>query len=681
MAAAGLAGWLLIHAAGGSACGEPAPDAEPASVPAPVSVPLWPEGRMPGEKTAEPEQPMPAKNDGVTRITHVSEPSLTFYPAGKALSPAILVCPGGAYEYVVIDKEGSEIARWLNGLGLHAAVLKYRVPSNRNGALQDLERAMRLVRARAREWNVDETKLGVMGFSAGGHLCAALAAKYRTPAYAALDAADLLSCRPDFVSLIYPAFLARNGQVSPEVAFADEVPPIFIAGTEDDKSFMSGAPLYEAALTAAHMPHAFTLFADGGHGYGLRSNKGAKEWPGRYREWLAGMNVLPSSTPGKEAIDAASPSYSVRDGEHPWADKPQWTFESIPDSIRGSGPFPQQKAADGKLTIPGHPAAILVGIAEADLATFEGLPYAATKTSETFNMKDASGAVIPYLVYRAPNPPASIGEGLGAAPLLLKIESSPPSAEKKAPPKPADFAIGEPARFDIYLLMGQSNMLGRDTQGIEAQTPDPRVGALSPEGRWRVAVEPIGAGGTGFGPGTFFAAAMLKAHPERRIGLVQCAVGGTPLSRWVQGADLYENALKRARTAMQSGGTLRGVLWHQGESDSNNPQLADSYHDRLKAMFENLRGDLGMPELPIVVGQLGDFVRGSGVETVRIALRTLPSEMAKVGYADAQGLSHKGDHLHFNVDAQREMGARFASAMQSLQSGTPEAPVLPNVAK
>ncbi|HEY8965476.1 MAG TPA: sialate O-acetylesterase [Candidatus Methylacidiphilales bacterium] len=235
---------------------------------------------------------------------------------------------------------------------------------------------------------------------------------------------------------------------------------------------------------------------------------------------------------------------------------------------------------------------------------------------------------------------------------------------QELPPQPQPFEPGND--LHLYLLMGQSNMLGRDTTGLASQVPDPEVGALDGEGRWVVAVEPIGVGGTGFGPGTFFAAALRKAEPGLRIGLVQCAVGGTPLSRWVKGADLYENAVKRARIAMRSG-TLDGVLWHQGESDSNDPALASTYGERLTKMLGDLRADLGLPRLPIVVGQLGEFVQEPHVAEVREAIRKMPEALPLVGYADSRGLGHKGDHLHFNVEAEREMGNRYAEAMRALR--------------
>jgi acetyl esterase/lipase len=139
-----------------------------------VVVDVWPEGKMPGRGAKESEGERPPKGDNVRRITNVSRPTLTVFPAPKTgvPAPAVVVCPGGGYSYVVYDKEGTEVAAWLNSRGFTALVLKYRVPNNREGALQDVQRALSLARARADRWNIDPKRLGVMGFSAGGNLAA-----------------------------------------------------------------------------------------------------------------------------------------------------------------------------------------------------------------------------------------------------------------------------------------------------------------------------------------------------------------------------------------------------------------------------------------------------------------------------------------------------------------------------
>jgi hypothetical protein len=273
--------------------------------------------------------------------------------------------------------------------------------------------------------------------------------------------------------------------------------------------------------------------------------------------------------------------------------------------------------------------------------------------------------------------------GLLSSALLAQTDPAPtnasatPATVPAAPAKPIPFKppqipfdVGDKSKLHIYILMGQSNMLGRDTTGLELQTPDPNIGYFDGK-NWIIAIEPM-KGGSGFGPGTFFAKAMLPCFPGGKIGLVPTAVGGTPLARWVKGADLYENAVRKAKLAAQSG-VIEGMLWHQGESDGNKPEDATTYEARLKQMFLDFRSDMGMPDLPIVVGELGDFVREPQVEVVKAAQKNMPNDLPHVGFANSDGLTHRGDHLHFNAASQAEFGKRNAAEMQKLQqlSATP----------
>jgi Carbohydrate esterase, sialic acid-specific acetylesterase len=241
---------------------------------------------------------------------------------------------------------------------------------------------------------------------------------------------------------------------------------------------------------------------------------------------------------------------------------------------------------------------------------------------------------------------------------------------------PAPRVVAPPAReiFHIYLLMGQSNMVGRDTRSLASQVDNPRVLALNSENKWVVAREPIHADAripVGQGPGIPFALEMLKADPQVTLGLVPCAVGGTPLSRWVKGADLYEACVARAKLAAREG-SIDGVLWHQGEADTTNEANADTYEPRLVQMFKDLRVDLGRADLPIVAGQMGPFLDPAKypyVDTVRAAIRHMPADLPHVGYADSAGLEDRGDKLHFSADSQLVFGARYAKAMQDAASG------------
>ncbi len=224
----------------------------------------------------------------------------------------------------------------------------------------------------------------------------------------------------------------------------------------------------------------------------------------------------------------------------------------------------------------------------------------------------------------------------------------------------------------LYLLMGQSNMAGRGVLDSTASADNPRIRSLDPEGHWVAARDPlhmkVGRTEPGVGPGMSFAQAMLKVNPDVTIGLIPCAVGGSPLSRWVKGGDLYEQAVARAKVA-SADGVLGGVLWHQGETDSDKLPLADTYESRLVRMIADLRADLGRPDLPVVVGQLGEFLtveKHPGVESVRAALKRIPTLVPRTGYVDSAGLAHKGDALHFDTASARELGVRYAEAMKNL---------------
>ena len=259
----------------------------------PAVVEVWPEGKMPGQGAKDAETKRPSK-DPYTRITNVSLPTLTLFPAPKTdrPAPAMIVCPGGGYSYVVIDKEGSEIARWLNSVGITALVLKYRNPNNRAGALQDLQRALSLARVHAAEWQFDPARLGVIGFSAGGNLAAKASAPLEPRSYPAVDAVDKESCRPDFAVLVYPAYLDdKAGHVAPDLNLKAGIPPTLIVHSDDDKTHVVGSKVYHAALLEGKIAHEFLLYPTGGHGYGLHCDRDAKAWPGHTLAWLSKVGM------------------------------------------------------------------------------------------------------------------------------------------------------------------------------------------------------------------------------------------------------------------------------------------------------------------------------------------------------------------------------------------------------
>ena len=240
---------------------------------------LW-NAEMPGIAASEPETA--ATRGDTTRITNVSEPSLLFYPAEDVGSPnpAVVVCPGGGYKILAFDKEGTEVAEWLNSVGISAAVLKYRVPKNRKGALLDAQRALQLVRERAGEWNIDPQRVGMLGFSAGGHLTAACSNS---------------EVRPDFSILIYPAYLFKEGGIElvDEIHVRESTPPAFIVQSADDTKYYRSSLAYAAALDACGIPVELHLFAKGGHGFGLRpSAHPVSGWPGFCEAWMRESGIL-----------------------------------------------------------------------------------------------------------------------------------------------------------------------------------------------------------------------------------------------------------------------------------------------------------------------------------------------------------------------------------------------------
>ena len=263
-----------------------------------IIVPLWPDGKMPGHGAALPESqtPLQPKPGSVLRITNVSQPTLDIFkvPGATGPVPAVIICPGGGYGILAYNLEGTEIAAWLNSLGITAIVLKYRVPDNRDGAFQDIQRAVRLVRSHATEWGIQPDKLGAIGFSAGGHLVARLSTNFDQPAYPAIDSADKLSCRPDFVLLAYPGYLNVKGKLAPEIPLSPAMPPTLIVVAEDDLHHFIDSKTYDAALTASNISHEYIHYQTGGHGFGLRSHLEAKAWPTQAAGWLRKSGILPA---------------------------------------------------------------------------------------------------------------------------------------------------------------------------------------------------------------------------------------------------------------------------------------------------------------------------------------------------------------------------------------------------
>lgn len=266
------------------------------SVQAQTIIKLWPT-IVPGEAEPKHEPKRLADAPGnIVRISNITDPEmLVFEPAVTSPKhPAVLVCPGGGYSLLAIGLEGTEIAEWFNKMGYTAFVLEYRTPNKREGALQDAQRAMSLIRKHAAKYNIDAAKVGVVGFSAGGSLGARLSATVERT-YPAVDKSDSASFKPNFAMLIYPAYLDEgpDKSLSPDIKIDNTTPPMFILQTQDDPSANS-ALVMASALRIAKIPiELHLLFAGGRHGFGIREGiPAAQIWPALAIAWL--NRVLPT---------------------------------------------------------------------------------------------------------------------------------------------------------------------------------------------------------------------------------------------------------------------------------------------------------------------------------------------------------------------------------------------------
>ncbi|QJW99708.1 SMP-30/gluconolactonase/LRE family protein [Frigoriglobus tundricola] len=262
---------------------------------------VWPKG-APGEKAdIGDEKATTAKGrDAITSITNVSKPTLTLYrPAkDKNTGAAIVVAPGGGYTNLAWEHEGTMVGEWLQSIGVTGVVLKYRVPRRPDapkgepplGALQDAQRAISLTRAHAREWDVDPNRIGMLGFSAGGHLTAWAATNSDTRSYEVIDDADKASCRPNFAVLIYPGGLVsreNKEQLAPEIRVSKDTPPCFFALAYNDNGPLDGSLKMIAALKKAGVTAELHVYSAGGHGFGMRTGeKPHATWPKRAEEWM-----------------------------------------------------------------------------------------------------------------------------------------------------------------------------------------------------------------------------------------------------------------------------------------------------------------------------------------------------------------------------------------------------------
>jgi acetyl esterase/lipase len=281
-------------------------------------MPIWPGAapdaqQVPGPETAKVSDKLLAGRP-VTAVTNVTRPTMTVYaPKGKNTGAAVVVFPGGGFQILAMDLEGTEACDWLTSRGITCVLLKYRVPSApyewqcdcrpHNFALsvpslEDAQRTMRLVRSHAAQWHIDPHKVGVLGFSAGGFLAAEISTNFARRLYAPVDAADRESARPDFAMPIYPGHLATDDdKFNANVPVSRDTPPTFLVQAEDDYTDgVSQSLAYYTALAKARVPAEMHLYAHGGHAFGLRPTADPiTRWPALAETWLRTIGMIPAA--------------------------------------------------------------------------------------------------------------------------------------------------------------------------------------------------------------------------------------------------------------------------------------------------------------------------------------------------------------------------------------------------
>jgi acetyl esterase/lipase len=276
----------------------------------PLVLDLWP-GKAPGEVgEVGPEKATGSKpgEKPVLRISNVSHPTLTVYrPAkDKDTGAAVVIAPGGGYNILAWDLEGEEVAAWLNSVGVTGIILKYRVPRRSDApkggappqALMDAQRAISVVRSKAGEWGIDPKRIGMLGFSAGGHLTGWTATNFDKRRYDSADDIDKVSCRPDFAVLLYPAYLVTRDrrELAPDIRVTKETPPMFLVHAGNDPVPAENSVVTYLALKRAGVAAELHVYATGGHGFGLRpTDNPCSTWPQRCADWMRSQGLLKAS--------------------------------------------------------------------------------------------------------------------------------------------------------------------------------------------------------------------------------------------------------------------------------------------------------------------------------------------------------------------------------------------------
>jgi len=274
---------------------------------------IWPNGLPAGSTVIDPKKVDELKAKEVadpTRKFYVDSPTLTVYPAPDASSNgcAVVICPGGAYKYLAWQKEGVELAEWFNSIGVTAFILKYRVPRRIPDKIhwepmQDLQRAIRLVRQNDTKYKIDSNRVGVVGFSAGGHLAVMSGVQYDTKSYEPIDQVDKRSARPDFICPIYVSYLGDGykndkAELGSLVTVTENTPPTFMAAAWDDKFRGAQAALLFSKLREYNVPAELHAYSTGGHGFGIRpSEKPVSTWHKHLQAWMKESGFLTPEQP------------------------------------------------------------------------------------------------------------------------------------------------------------------------------------------------------------------------------------------------------------------------------------------------------------------------------------------------------------------------------------------------
>lgn len=265
-------------------------------------IPLWPDG-VPGEAELElPEESVEKRGPHqIDILSNVSEPLLTWFPAEHPNGASVVVCPGGGYNILAYSHEGTDVCRWLNSLGVSAALLKYRVPRREGrpkheAPLQDVHRAIGMVRTNAVEWKIDPDRVGILGFSAGGHLSTMALTSDGTRTYLADERFDQPSPVPNFAVLVYPAYLLEEGNpdnLSPEIEVTESTPPAFLVVAHGDKKFVEGSARFYIEMFRNDRPCELHIFGKGGHGFGFdKTEEEIRQWPALAGKWMEAMGFL-----------------------------------------------------------------------------------------------------------------------------------------------------------------------------------------------------------------------------------------------------------------------------------------------------------------------------------------------------------------------------------------------------